>query len=103
MSSSIRQQDLFGRAADGRSAGDHTYIDQVDSATDEEEELSSDTDDDILFDKFDDLQVEDEDWEIAERGLFFSFSFVLPLTFSFCRLHQTVQSTPAARRRAISQ
>lgn len=102
MSPTIRQQDLFGDAADGRSAGDRTYIDQVDSDTDEEE-LLSDTDDDVLSDKFDDLQVEDEDWEIAERGLFFSFSFSLPLTLSFGRLHQTVQSAPTARRRAVPQ
>ena len=103
MSPSVGQQDLFDDATEGRSAGDRTYIDQVDSATDEEE-LLSDTDDDVLFDKFDDLQVEDEDWEIAERGLFFSFSFALPPSqLSFGRLHQTVQSTPAARCRAISQ
>jgi hypothetical protein len=71
MSSSPRQQ---GYATDGRAADSHAYIDQVDSATDEEEELLSDIDDDVLFDQSDDLRVEDEDWEIAERGSTFPFS-----------------------------
>ena len=66
MTSSPGQQDLF----DGREASGHAYIDQVDSATDEEEEPLSDPDDDVFFD---DLRVEDEDWEIAERGSFFFF------------------------------
>ena len=75
MPSSARQQDLFDCPADGRAANNHAYIDQVDSGTDEEEELLSNSDDDILFDQLDDLRVEDEDWEIAERGLsFFLFS-----------------------------
>lgn len=93
MSSSTRQQGHLGYAVDGRAAGDHTYIDQVDSATDEEEELLSDPDDDVLFDQFDDLRVEDEDWEIAERGLSFSFPpfpYTSPHTsalLSFGRLH----------------
>ena len=72
MSSSARQQDRFDDAAVGRAPNDRTYIDQVDSATDKEEELLSDLDDDVYFD---DLRVEDEDWEIAERGLSFSFPF----------------------------
>ena len=82
MSSSVRQQGRFDDAAVGRAADDRAYIDQVDSATDKEEELLSDFDDDVLFDDFDVLRVEDEDWEIAERGLSFSFSFALRLTFS---------------------
>jgi len=84
MSPSPRQQDLFGYPADGRAANDHAYIDQVDSATDEEELLS----DDVLSDRSDDLRVEDEDWEIAERGLFFFrslLSFAQLLLFSFFR------------------
>lgn len=78
MSSPPRQQDLCDGAADGRAVNGHAYIDQVGSATDEEEELLSDLDDDVFFDRFDDLRVEDEDWEIAERGLSFSFSLFLP-------------------------
>ena len=70
MTSSTRQQDLFDT-----SANNPAYIDQVDSATDEEEDLLSNSDGDSLFDQLDDLRVEDEDWEIAERGLsFFLFS-----------------------------
>jgi len=106
MSSSIRQQALFDGAADGRAANDNACIDQVDSATDEEEGLLSDLDDDVFFDRFDDLRVEDEDWEIAERGLAFSFSFFFYpyfFLFSFGRLYQTVQSTSATRRRTIPQ
>lgn len=99
MTSSPGQQNLF----DGREASGHAYIDQVDSATDEEEPLS-DPDDDVFFD---DLRVEDEDWEIAERGSFFFFRSALPLTHPFPppfgRLHQTVQPTSAARRRTIPQ
>ena len=87
MSSSVRQQGRFDDAAVGRAAGDPAYIDQVDSATDKEEESLSDFDDDVFFDDFDVLRVEDEDWEIAERGLSFSFSFALRLTFSPGRLH----------------
>ncbi|KAF9648187.1 RIO1-domain-containing protein [Thelephora ganbajun] len=69
MPSSTRQQGLLDYAADGRAANDHAYVDQVDSATDEEEEeeLLSDLDDYALVDQFDDLRVEDEDWEVAER------------------------------------
>jgi hypothetical protein len=83
MSSSTRQQDLLDCTADGRTAA---RIDQVDSATDEEE-LLSDSD---SADQSDELRVEDEDWEIAERGLSFFFvaSVYLRLTpFSFGRLH----------------
>ena len=90
MSSSTRQQDQFNDAALGRAAGDSAYIDQVDSATDKEEESLSDFDDDVLSDYFDDLRVEDEDWEIAERGLFFSVQFFFyssPHTLSSRRLH----------------
>jgi len=87
MSSSARQQGRFDDAAVGRAAGDRAYIDQVDSATDKEEESLSDFDDDSLFDDFDGLRVEDEDWEIAERGLSFSFSCALRLTFPPGRLH----------------
>jgi len=106
MSPSPRQQGLFDYAADGRTPNNHAYIDQVDSATDEED-LLSDLDDDVLSDQFDDLRVEDEDWEIAERGLsFFSPPLVLRLTrrfflFPFGRLHQTVQSPASARRCTI--
>ena len=83
MSPSPRQQGLFDYAADGRTPNNHAHIDQVDSATDEED-LLSDLDDDVLSDQFDDLRVEDEDWEIAERGLsFFSPPLVLRLTYRF--------------------
>lgn len=105
MSTSARQQDFSDGAADRRAGNYHAYIDQVDSATDEEEDLLSDIDDDILLDHSDDLRVEDEDWEIAERGLCFSFSlfFVphIPSFHPFGRLHQTIQSTSAVCRRAI--
>jgi len=50
------------RLSCGWSSSDRAYVDQVDSATDEEEPLSD-------LDLSDDLRVEDEDWEIAERGL----------------------------------
>ena len=86
MSPSPRQQDLVGYPVDGRAANDHAYIDQVDSATDEEEEPLSDPDDDVLSDLSDDLRVEDEDWEIAERGLSFFLHSLLSFTsqpFSF--------------------
>ena len=72
MLSPIRQQDQFDYAADGRAANDTAYIDQIDSATDEEE-LSSDPEDEVFSGQSDDLRVEDEDWEIAERGPPFSF------------------------------
>jgi len=91
MSSSPRQQDLVGCPTDGRAANDHAYIDQVDSATDEEEEPLSDPDDDVPSDRSDDLRVEDEDWEIAERGLSFFFRSLVfrltPIFLSFGRLH----------------
>ena len=78
MSSPPQQQDLFGYPTDARATNDHAYIDQVDSATDEgEEEPLSDPDDDVLSDLSDDLRVEDEDWEIAERGLSFFFRSLL--------------------------
>ena len=84
--SSSQQQGRFDDAAVGRAANDRAYIDQVDSATDnEEEEPLSDSDDDVFFD---DLRVEDEDWEIAERGLSCPFSFFLFAShalFSFFR------------------
>jgi len=86
MSSSTRQQDRFDDAAVGRAASDRAYIDQVDSATDKEEESLSDFDDDVLSDYFDDLRVEDEDWEIAERGLSFS------IPFFFCSSLHTLSS-----------
>ena len=107
MSSSTRQQDLADYPALGRAANDYAYIDQVDSATDEEEDPLSNLDDDSISDQFDDLRVEDEDWEIAERGLSFflflsSLGFCLTcFFFDSCRLHQTVQSASATRRRAI--
>lgn len=91
MSPPTQQQDLFDLAAEGRAANNHAYIDQVDSGTDEEEKLLSNSDDDPLFDQLDDLRVEDEDWEFAERGssfLFFplwtsvSHFFIIP-----CRLY----------------
>lgn len=80
MSSSTRQQDLADYPALGRAANDYAYIDQVDSATDEEEDPLSNLDDDSISDQFDDLRVEDEDWEIAERGLSF-FLFLSSLGF----------------------
>ena len=67
MPSSLEQQDLPD-CRDARAGDYRAYIDQVDSATDEEEELLSDLDDEVFFDRFDDLRVVDEDWEIAERG-----------------------------------
>ena len=85
MPPSTQQQDLSDCAAVGRAANNYAYIDQVDSATDEEEELLSNSDDSVLSD-FDDLRVEDEDWEIAERGLPFPqflSSSNLPLTSSY--------------------
>lgn len=97
------QQDRFDSATTGRAENDHAYTDLVDSVTDEEEELLSDSDDGQL----DDLRVEDEDWEIAERGLFFRAFFALGLIPSFiiiiicCRLYQTVQSTSATRCRTL--
>ena len=60
-----RQQDLVGYPADSRGANDRAYIDQVDSATSEEEEPLSDPDDGGLSDLADDLRVEDEDWVIV--------------------------------------
>jgi RIO kinase 1 len=45
----------------------------------------SNSDDSVLFDKLDELRVEDEDWEIAERGLsFFLFSPSLGLRLTRC-------------------
>ena len=75
MSSSTRQQDLFDSAVDGRATNNHAYIDQAQSTTDEEEDPLSD---DLLFEKLDDLRVEDEDWEVAERGLSFLLPFPSP-------------------------
>ncbi|KAF9781875.1 RIO1-domain-containing protein [Thelephora terrestris] len=96
MSSSTRQQDLFDHATDGRAASDRAYIDQVDSATDEEEEPLSDSDDDDFLDQLDDLRVEDEDWEATERGLsiffraLFAFASYLDFTKQYNRLRQHV-------------
>lgn len=64
--SSPTQQDPFDSALDGRAANDRAYIDQADTST--EEELWSFSDDDSLHGELDDLRVEDEDWEMAERG-----------------------------------
>ena len=64
--SSPTQQDPFDSALDGRAANDRAYIDQADTST--EEELCSCSDDDSLHGELDDLRVEDEDWEMAERG-----------------------------------
>lgn len=75
MASSTRQQNILDFAAEGRAANNHAYIDQVDSAT-VKEELLSNSDDDLFSNQLeDDLRVEDEDWEIAERGLSFFFFF----------------------------
>ena len=78
MSSSPQQQDPASHPTDGRAPNDHAYIDQVDSTTDEEENLLSGSDGDAFFDRLDDLRVEDEDWEIAERGLSFPFRSFSP-------------------------
>ena len=76
--SSSPQQDLLDSATPGRAENHLAYTNLVDSVTDEEEELLSDSDDDIL-DQLDDLRVEDEDWEIAERGLSPFFARFSPL------------------------
>lgn len=63
-------------------------------------ESSEDGDDDQLSgDNFEDDRVEDEDWEIAERGES-AFDRLPALMCKWCilRFHKAVQSPPSARR-----
>jgi len=57
--------------------GDYPYIDSLTHDSDDSED--SDYDEDSLDDEYDTNRVEDEDWEIAERGTHFFIQVLVKL------------------------
>ncbi len=51
---------------------EHTYIDLSDSESSTEDEQDVYSDD---YDEYSDNRVEDEDWEIAEKGIFQQYQY----------------------------
>jgi hypothetical protein len=72
----------------------YNYIDDTPL---EHSEDSSEGDDDLYSEDLDDTRVEDEDWEIAERGRkILSYGCEdISLIFFSTRLYQTIQSSTA--------